>query len=224
MTLVIVGAPDPERMDQAVGAFEAAGFTRIDELDGAREGDVVLGVSDGGAGLLREADRRGIDYVLIHDGVDDGHDGGTFQRAHYRIDEARRAELVEHLRSRKRPLVTCLAFGYKNGAPADAALVIDVRFLDNPYWVPELRDLSGRDAAVTEFVMKQPAAGRLLDDVTKMVRDYLPLYLNGKRKHVVVAFGCSGGRHRSVVLAEKLAERLGDVEGVDVDFVTRDTD
>ncbi|TMF91925.1 MAG: hypothetical protein E6H82_10115 [Chloroflexi bacterium] len=222
MTLVIVGASTVQRMDDAVRAFEAGGFARIDELDGAREGDLVLGVSDGGAELLREADRRAIDYVLIHDGEDDRHDGGTFQRAHYRIDESRRGELVEHLRSRERPLITCLAFGYKNGAPADAAIVIDVRFLDNPYWVPELRDLSGRDAAVAEFVMKQPAAGRLLDDVTQMTRDFLPLYLNGRRKHVVVAFGCSGGRHRSVVLAEQLADRLREIEGVDVDFVTRD--
>ncbi|TMG03576.1 MAG: hypothetical protein E6I06_14460 [Chloroflexi bacterium] len=222
MTLVIVGASTVQRMDDAVRAFEAGGFARIDELDGAREGDLVLGVSDGGAELLREADRRAIAYVLIHDGEDDRHDGGTFQRAHYRIDESRRGELVEHLRSRERPLITCLAFGYKNGAPADAAIVIDVRFLDNPYWVPELRDLSGRDAAVAEFVMKQPAAGRLLDDVTKMARDFLPLYLNGRRKHVVVAFGCSGGRHRSVVLAEQLADRLREIEGVDVDFVTRD--
>jgi len=222
VTLVIVGASTVQRMDDAVRAFEAGGFARIDELDGAREGDLVLGVSDGGAELLREADRRAIDYVLIHDGEDDRHDGGTFQRAHYRIDESRRGELVEHLRSRERPLITCLAFGYKNGAPADAAIVIDVRFLDNPYWVPELRDLSGRDAAVAEFVMKQPAAGRLLDDVTQMTRDFLPLYLNGRRKHVVVAFGCSGGRHRSVVLAEQLADRLREIEGVDVDFVTRD--
>jgi len=222
VTLVIVGASTVQRMHDAVRAFEAGGFARIDELDGAREGDLVLGVSDGGAELLREADRRAIDYVLIHDGEDDRHDGGTFQRAHYRIDESRRGELVEHLRSRERPLITCLAFGYKNGAPADAAIVIDVRFLDNPYWVPELRDLSGRDAAVAEFVMKQPAAGRLLDDVTQMTRDFLPLYLNGRRKHVVVAFGCSGGRHRSVVLAEQLADRLREIEGVDVDFVTRD--
>ncbi len=222
MTLVIVGASTVQRMDDAVRAFEAGGFARIDELDGAREGDLVLGVSDGGAGLLREADRRAIAYVLIHDGEDDRHEGGTFQRAHYRIDESRRGELVEHLRSRERPLITCLAFGYKNGAPADAAIVIDVRFLDNPYWVPELRDLSGRDPAVAEFVMKQPAAGRLLDDVTKLARDFLPLYLNGRRKHVVVAFGCSGGRHRSVVLAEQLADRLREIEGVDVDFVTRD--
>jgi rhodanese/phosphatase family RapZ-like protein len=222
VTLVIIGAPTPERVEESVAAFVAGGFQRIDRLDGAGEGDLILGVDEGGAELLREADRRGINYVLIHDGDDDGREGGSYQRAHYRIDAGRREELVEHLRSRRRPLVTCLAFGYKNGAPADAALVVDVRFLDNPYWVPELRNLSGRDTAVSDYVMRQPAAGRILDDVTRMVRDFLPHYLRDGRKHVVVAFGCSGGRHRSVVLAANLARRLGEIEGIDVDFVARD--
>src|SRR5205807_2255946 len=83
----------------------------------------------------------------------------------------------------ERPLITCLAFGYKNGAPADAALLIDARFLDNPYWVPELRPLTGRDPAVVDYVMKQPAAARLLDDVQRIVRDLLPLYQEKGRMH-----------------------------------------
>src|SRR5438067_7914401 len=224
MTLVIVGAPNRTRMDEAVSAFEAAGFERIGELDGLREGDFVLGVSDGGAELLREADRRAIKYVLVHDGADDRHPGGTFERAHHRIEAGQRDELAQHLRSRVRPLITCLAFGYKNGPPDDAALLIDARFLDNPYWVPELRDLSGRDAAVNDYVMRQPAAGRLLDDVKRIVGDLLPLYQQKGRMHLVVAFGCTGGRHRSVVLASELAKRLGAAEGIDVDFVTRDLD
>src|SRR2546428_1391019 len=224
MTLVIVGAPNPTRMDEAVSAFEGAGFTRIDELDGVREGDFVLGVSDGGAELLREADRRAIKYVLVHDGEDDHHAGGTFERAHHRIEAGQRVELAQHLRSRERPLITCLAFRYKNGAPADAALLIDARFLDNPYWVPELRVLSGRDRAVTEYVMHQPAARHLFEDVQSVVRCLLPLYQAQGRIHIVVAFGCTGGRHRSVVLAGELAERLREIEGIDVDFVTRDID
>src|SRR3989475_2353173 len=224
MTLVIVGAPNRERMAEAVSVFEAAGFTRIEELDGVREGDFVLGVSDGGAELLREADRRAIKYVLVHDGEDDHHGGGTFERAHHRIEAGQRAELAQHLRSRERPLITCLAFGYKNGAPADAALLIDARFLDNPYWVPELRPLSGRDKAVDDYVMQQPAAAELLDDVERIVRRLLPLYEEKGMKHVVVAFGCSGGRHRSVALAAELARRLREQEGIDVDFVTRDID
>lgn len=224
MTLVIVGAATPERMEDAVSAFEAAGFRRIDEVDGVGEDDVVFGVSDGGAELLRDADRRAVKYVLVHDGEDDRHDGGTFERAHHRIQADRRHELAQHLRSRERLLITCLAFGYKNGAPADAALLIDARFLDNPYWVPELKDLSGRDAAVVDYVMQQPSAGRLLEDVQRIVRDLVPLYQEKGRMHLVVGFGCTGGRHRSVVLAAELAQRLLQIEGIDVDFVTRDLD
>ena len=224
MNLVIVGASNADRMEAAVAAFEAAGYQRIDELDGLSDADLVLGISDGGAELLREADRRAIKYVLVHDGDADGHAGGTYERAHHRIEAGQRQELAEHLRGRARPLVTCLAFAYKNGAPADAALLIDARFLDNPYWVPELRDLSGRDAAVADFVLKQPAARRLLDDIERIVRELLPLYQEKGRMHVVVAFGCTGGRHRSVVLASELARRLGENDGIDVDFVTRDID
>ncbi len=224
MTLVIVGASNTERLEESVASFVAAGFQRIDDLDGIGDGDFVLGASDGAAELLRDADRKAIKYVLVHDGEDDRHPGGTYERAHHRIEAGQRNELATHLRSRDRPLVTCLAFGYKHGAPADAALLIDARFLDNPYWVPELRDLSGRDSAVTDFVMKQPAAGRVLDDVQRMVSDLLPLYKEKGRMHVVVAFGCTGGRHRSVVLASELARRLREKEGIDVDFVTRDVD
>jgi rhodanese/phosphatase family RapZ-like protein len=224
LTLVVVGAATPDRMEEALAAFEKAGFERIESLEEAVDADVVLGVSGGGAEPLREADRRGIRYVLVHDGASDGQDGGTHERAHHRIEAGQRDELAQHLRTRERPLVTCLAFGYKNGAPADAALLFDARFLDNPYWVPELRPLSGRDPAVTEFVMKQPAAGKLLDDVQRMVADLLPLYQEKGRMHLVVAFGCTGGRHRSVVLASELAARLREMEGIDVAFVTRDID
>ena len=223
MTLVIVGAATPERMEESVRAFEAAGFNRTLGLE-EDEGDFVLGISGNGADLLHEADRRGLKYVLVHDGEDDHHSGGTYERAHHRIEAGQRAELAHHLRSRERPLITCLAFAYKNGPPAEAALLIDVRFLDNPYWVPELKPLSGRDAPVIDYVMKQPAAGKLVDDVERMVTDLLPLYQEKGRMHLVVAFGCTGGRHRSVVLASELAERLREKDGIDVDFITRDID
>ena len=222
MNLVIVGAASRERMEASVAAFEAAGFERIGHLDGFRDTDIVLGVTGGGSELLREADRRGIKYVLVHDGGNDHHAGGTYERAHHRIEAAQREELAKHLRSRERPLVTCLAFAYKNGAPAEAALLIDARFLDNPYWVPELRDLSGRDPAVADFVLRQPPARKLLDDMERIVGELVPLYQEKGRMHVVVAFGCTGGRHRSVVLASELARRLDEKDGIDVDFVTRD--
>ena len=224
MNLVILGAANRARVDAAVAAFESEGFERIDRLDGLEDTDLVLGVADGGAELLREADRRGLKYVLVHDGAKDGHPGGTYERAHHRIESSQRVELAKHLRGRRHPLVTCLAFGYKNGAPAEAALLIDARFLDNPYWVAELRERTGRDPEVTAFVMRQPAAKRLLDDIERMVRQLVPLYQEKGRMHVVVAFGCTGGQHRSVVLASELAQRLGDDDAFDVDFVTRDVD
>jgi len=221
VTLVILGADTKKRLNRSLETFESAGYKRIDSLDHLPETDAVLGVTGGGADLLRDADRRGVKYVLVHDGGSDGTPGGSYERAHHRVEASQVAELAQHLRSRERPLVTCLAFGYKNGAPADAALLIDARFLDNPYWVPELRERNGLDPAVTEYVMKQPAAARLLDDLERMVVDLLPLYTEKGRMHLVVAFGCTGGQHRSVVLASAMSKRL-EARGVDVDFVTRD--
>jgi hypothetical protein len=222
LTFVIVGAAAAGRLGRALAVFESAGFAPIDDLDGLADVDAVLGVVGGGADLLRDADSRGVRYVLVHDGGSDQQPGGTFERAHHRVEAAQLDELARHLRSRVRPLVSCLAFGYKNGVPGDAGLMVDARFLDNPYWVPELRDLDGRDPAVRGYVMRQPAAGRLLDDMERMVRDLLPLYNEKGRMHLVVAFGCTGGQHRSVVLASELARRLEQVRGVDVELVTRD--
>jgi hypothetical protein len=224
VTVLIVGAATFDRAEEAVTAFEAEGFRRIRTLDQARDGDVVLGVSGFGAELLRQADELGIKYVLVHDGPDDGQGGGTYERAHHRIEAPQRAEVAQHLRSRERPVVTCLAFAYKNGVPADAAILIDARFLDNPYWVPELKELTGHDPEVRRYVMKQPSAARLVEDIHRMVRDLMPLYLEKGRMHLVVAFGCTGGRHRSVVLASELAQQLRKISGIDVDFVTRDLD
>lgn len=222
MTLVVVATTDKERLEEDLEVFEAAGFRRMRDFATIPEGDGVLGVAGGGVELLRDADRIGLKYVLVHEGDTDGHEGGSYERAHHRVEYGQLAELAKHLRSRTRPLITCLAFGYKNGAPSDAALLIDARFLDNPYWEPDLRDLTGRDPAVAEFVLSQPAAVKLIDDLERIVVDLMPRYHEKGRMHLVVAFGCTGGRHRSVVLAAEMARRLERVEGVDVDFVTRD--
>src|SRR5438552_5597443 len=222
MTLVVLGASTPDSLDHDLEVFEAAGFRRLRDMATLPEGDAVLGVAGGGAELLRDADQIGLKYVLVHEGESDGHSGGTYERAHHRVEAGELLELAQHLRSRRRPLVTCLAFGYKNGAPADAALRIDARFLDNPYWVPELRDRTGRDPEVADFVLKQPSAVKLLDDLQRIVGDLLPHYHEKGRMHLVVAFGCTGGRHRSVVLAAEMARRLEKHDGIEVEFVTRD--
>ncbi len=136
MTLVVLGTSERDRLEEDLEVFEAVGFNRLRDFATVPEGDSVLGVVGGGAELLRDADRIGLKYVLVHEGASDGESGGTYERAHHRVESGQLGDLALHLRSRKRPLITCLAFGYKNGAPADAALLIDARFLDNPYWVP----------------------------------------------------------------------------------------
>jgi hypothetical protein len=222
VTLVVLGSTGPDRLEEDLEVFEAAGFRRLRDFATMPEGDAVIGIAGGGAELLRDADRIGLKYVLVHEGESDGEVGGTYERAHHRVAASGLDELAKHLRGRKRPLITCLAFGYKHGAPADAALLVDARFLDNPYWVPELRNLTGHDPAVADYVLSQPIAVKLLDDLHRIVVDLMPLYREKGRMHLVIAFGCTGGRHRSVVLASEMARRLQELDGVDVDFVTRD--
>ncbi|MBS1848778.1 MAG: RNase adapter RapZ [Actinobacteria bacterium] len=100
------------------------------------------------------------------------------------------------------------SFGYKHGLPVDMDLVFDCRFLPNPHWDPNLRDLDGRDEPVRDFVLAQPEAGRFLDRLAAMLGDLLPAYANEGRSFLGIAFGCTGGRHRSVAIAEEFARRL----------------
>ena len=221
MALVIVGAATQERVEEAVRAFEAVGFTRTAEV-GDREPNRVLGLPCGGAETLLAADGRGVRYLLVHVGVPDGQPGGTHERAHHRIDTPEIADVARRARTRDRMLVTCLAFGFRNGIPEGSAWVVDVRFLDNPYWVPELRDLDGRDAPVRDHVLGQPAAATLLDGLEATLVPLLDEYARHGRMELTVAFGCTGGRHRSVVLAGELARRLVPLGHVDVEVRARD--
>lgn len=97
------------------------------------------------------------------------------------------------------------SFGFKDGIPLDANWVIDARMLPNPYYETKLRTLTGRDAPVAEFLEKQEAVGRLYEDVRVFLTRWLPDMVRDNRYHVTVAIGCTGGQHRSVYLAEKLA-------------------
>jgi UPF0042 nucleotide-binding protein len=103
---------------------------------------------------------------------------------------------------------TLLSFGYKNGLPLDADLVFDCRFLPNPHWVDELRPQTGLDAPVRDYVLGQPAAGEFLDNLETMLVQLLPAYVAEGKAYLTIALGCTGGRHRSVVIAEELARRL----------------
>ncbi|MDP9239793.1 MAG: RNase adapter RapZ, partial [Actinomycetota bacterium] len=104
--------------------------------------------------------------------------------------------------------VTLLSFGYKYGLPGDADLVIDVRFLPNPHWVPELRDQTGRDPEVSAHVLGQPAAGEFLDSYVALLLNLIPGYEREGKRYLTAAVGCTGGKHRSVVISEEIGRRL----------------
>jgi hypothetical protein len=224
VTLVIVGGTTEPQLEEAVGVFLDTGFQLARWLSPYDELDGVLPLRCDGAEVLKDADSRGIRYVLVHVGSNDGKPGGSHDRAHHRVDIAQLRELAQQLRSRERMLITCLAFGYKKGIPDGAAWVVDVRLLDNPYWVEELRPLDGRDARVRDYVISQPAARDLLENLERTLRAAIPHYRERGRSQLVVAFGCTGGRHRSVAMAREMASRLDDLENADVEFTARELD
>lgn len=104
--------------------------------------------------------------------------------------------------------VTILSFGFKYGLPMDADLVFDVRFLSNPYYVASLRDLTGNDADVRDFVLAQPKAQAFLDHLYQMTDFLVPEYVQEGKTHLTIAIGCTGGKHRSITLANELSRHL----------------
>jgi RNase adapter protein RapZ len=108
----------------------------------------------------------------------------------------------------KRLLVSCLSFGFKNGVPLDADMVFDVRFLPNPHFVPAFRKLTGLDPKVAAYVRKFSQTREFLDKVTELMLYLLPHYVQEGKSYLTVAFGCTGGQHRSVMMAEEMSKRL----------------
>lgn len=105
-------------------------------------------------------------------------------------------------------IITIVSFGFKYGIPRDADIVLDVRFLPNPYYVPELKALTGNDKQVQDYVMKAPEAGEFLDKIQDLMRFLIPNYIKEGKNQLVVAIGCTGGKHRSVTLANGLYRSL----------------
>jgi len=111
--------------------------------------------------------------------------------------------------------IALVSFGYKYGIPVGMDLVLDVRFLPNPFFVPELRPLDGMDERVHAYVMDQPEARRFVDEIVRLLGFLLPLYRREGKSYLTIGLGCTGGRHRSPTLATELAQRLAR-EGVAV--------
>lgn len=104
--------------------------------------------------------------------------------------------------------IMLVSFGYKYGVPVGLDLMLDARFIPNPFFVPELRDLDGLDPAVREYVLRQPQARQFLDELTRLLDFLLPLYRREGKSYLTIGIGCTGGRHRSPALIVELMERL----------------
>lgn len=118
--------------------------------------------------------------------------------------------------------ITLLSFGFKYGVPTDADMVADMRFLPNPFWIPELRAGSGLDSEVSDFVLSQEGAREFIDAYATALEPVLAGYQRENKRHVTIAVGCTGGRHRSVAAVEQLATVIRGLPGVAVNVKHRD--
>ncbi len=121
-----------------------------------------------------------------------------------------------------RVMVTFLSFGYKYGLPHEADMVLDARFIPNPHWEEELRPLCGLDEPVRSYVIERTETLGFVERAVSLLRYLIPFYVGECKRYVLVAVGCTGGRHRSVALAEALADRLGQEPKVNVSVRHRD--
>lgn len=119
-------------------------------------------------------------------------------------------------------MVNIISFGFKNGIPADADLIFDVRFLPNPFYVDELKTKTGNDPEVQEYVMGFPESRQFLDKLTDMIRFLIPCYVKEGKYQLLVAIGCTGGKHRSVTLANALYNSLKDQGNYGLNIMHRD--
>ena len=182
--------------------LEAADDVLIRRYEGTRRRHPVPAASVATAIVQeREAlrDLRGAADVLLETGELTVHD------LRHRI-----TELFESATGTTMMRTSVLSFGYKFGIPRDVDVVFDCRFLPNPHWVESLRELSGLDEPVREFVLGNEDTKRFLDEVVAMLTWQLPAFQQEGKTYLTVAFGCTGGRHRSPAIAEEVAARLGE--------------
>ena len=212
MVLDVRSRPFSSDLQSAVGTLRASGFTpRVVFVDA--DDDVLIrrfesvrrphplqgtgrladGISTERA-LLREA-RDNADVL-----IDTSHLNVNQLRS--RIEELFGGEDIRRLR------VTVLSFGFKYGLPPDADFVLDARFLPNPFWLPELRDLTGKDEPVATYVLSQRGAGTFVETYARLITATAPGFEREGKRYLTVAIGCTGGKHRSVAIAEDLARRL----------------
>ncbi|SPE45244.1 conserved hypothetical protein [Candidatus Sulfotelmatobacter sp. SbA7] len=136
-----------------------------------------------------------------------------------------RAHITERFQKResdKNILVSCVSFGFRRGVPEDADLVFDVRFLPNPHFVPEFRPLTGRDPKVAKYIRSFPQSREFIKRISALLVYLLPHYIREGKSYLTISFGCTGGQHRSVMIAEDVSKRLRKA-GYRVKVVHRDS-
>ncbi len=154
------------------------------------------------------------------------------KRAHYVLDTSDytphqlRGIIVEHFVQEEKAqtasgTIHILSFGFKYGVPLDADLIFDCRFLPNPYYIPELKPLTGAHPQVAEYVFSFPTTQQFVDKISEFLRFVMPLYLKEGKSHIVVGFGCTGGRHRSAAIAAATCRLLKE-DGYQVSLEHRD--
>lgn len=111
-------------------------------------------------------------------------------------------------KTRERLMIAVVSFGFKHGVPLDADLVFDVRFLANPFWIPELKDKDGRSREVAEYVLSDPLTEPLMEKLFELIEFSIPQYIKEGKAYLTIAIGCTGGKHRSVAVADSLAAFL----------------
>ena len=121
-------------------------------------------------------------------------------------------------------MVTVMSFGFKYGIPADADLVFDVRFLPNPFYIDELKHKTGNDREVQDYVMNNEESTIFMDKLTDMIQFLIPNYVKEGKYRLVIAIGCTGGKHRSVTLANELYKRMKDAGNYGIKLYHRDVD
>jgi UPF0042 nucleotide-binding protein len=174
-----------EHLDKEDVTIRAAAATNLGEIK-----------ADGGAAALVAAYKRGEADLVIDTSELNVHE----LRA--KVTAAFSGDQPTGLR------VTVSSFGFKYGLPLDADMVLDVRFLPNPHWVPELRPQTGRDAPVRDYVLAQKDTARYMERLRELLEVALPGFVKEGKQYLTIAMGCTGGRHRSVVLALELADWL----------------
>ena len=117
-------------------------------------------------------------------------------------------ERFQKQEAEKSILVSCVSFGFKHGVPEDADLMFDVRFLPNPHFVPEFRPLTGRDPKVARYIRSFPQSREFIERISELLVYLLPHYIREGKSYLTIAFGCTGGQHRSVMIAEDVSKRL----------------